>query len=385
MIRFIKRSKISGTKNTAIHLTAIFLAFLVSAVIIYVFTGNDPLSVYEKMLQGAFGSRYRFNEVVIKAIPLIITSLGIGVAFKMKFWNIGGEGQICMGAFAASLIAFGFPNLPSWLLLPLMAIAGAIGGGLWALIPAFFKVQWKTNETIVTLMLNYVAIKYITYLQFGPWKDPKAIGFPKIANFESSAILPKFLGIHIGWIIAAILIVVMYVFTKHSKLGYEVAVIGESENTARYAGMNIKKTVIIVMLISGGLCGLTGMIQASAVSNNLSIDVAGGVGYTAIITTWLAGLSAPFILLVSFLFAALIQGAAYIQTAFNIPSSMAQMLQGIILFFILGSEFFVQYRIITQKKLEQLVQIEISTEVCMAADKDIKNEIYKQDVDKEGI
>lgn len=361
MIRFIKRPGITGSKSIGIHLAAVLSAFIVSGIIIYIFTGNDPLSVYGKMLEGAFGSLYRFNEVIIKAVPLIITSLGIGVAFKMKFWNIGGEGQICMGAFGASLIAFGFPELPSLILLPLMAIGGMMGGALWGLIPALFKAQWKTNETIITLMLNYIAIKFITYLQFGPWKDPKAIGFPKIANFETSAILPKVLGIHVGWIIAGILIIIMYVFMNHSKLGYEVAVIGESENTARYAGINIKRTIIIVMLISGGLCGLTGMIQASAVSNNLSIDVAGGVGYTAIITTWLAGLSAPLILVVSLLFAALVQGASYIQTAFNIPSSMAQMLQGIILFFVLGSQFFIQYRVITQKKLERLIQDEISS------------------------
>jgi len=359
MIRFIKRAEISRTKVTAIHFASIILALLLSAVFIYIFTRQNPFSVYMSMIKGAFGSRYRFNEVVIKSVPLIITSLGIGVAFKMKFWNIGGEGQILMGAFAASFFGLRFSYLPKPLLLSVMAIAGVIGGGLFALIPALLKAELKTNETIVTLMLNYVALKFITYLQFGPWKDPKAIGFPKIANFGDTAVLPKFLGIHIGWVIAILLVIIMYIFMNHSKIGYEVSVIGESENTARYGGMNIKKTIIIAMLLSGGLCGLTGMIQASAVNNNLSMDVAGGVGYTAIITTWLAGLSAPIIVVVSFLFAALVQGAAYIQTAFNIPSSMAQMLQGIILFFVLGSEFFVQYRPITQKNLEKLIESEI--------------------------
>lgn len=354
MVRFIKRANISGTKNAAIRISAIISALIVSSLFIYISTGNNPLEVYLRMLEGSFGSGYRFNEVIVKSIPLIITSLGIAAAFKMKFWNIGGEGQICMGAFASSIIAYSFPNLSPVMLLPLMAAAGAAGGGLFALIPAFFKARWKTNETIVTLMLNYVALKFITYLQFGPWRDPKAIGFPKIANFSDNAVLPKILGIHAGWVIALILVIVMYVFMKHSKLGYEIAVIGESENTARYAGMNIKKTIITVMIISGGLCGLTGMIQASAVSSNLSIDVSGGMGYTAIITTWLSGLSAPLIALVSFLFAALLQGGAYIQTALNIPSSIAQMLQGIMLFFILGSEFFIQFRVISKKKLQQM-------------------------------
>lgn len=362
MIRVIKRARISRAKSTSIHLFSIFLALVLSAVFIYLFTKQNPLHVYGTMLKGIFGSEYRIKEIVITAVPLIITSLGIAAAFKMKFWNIGGEGQICMGAFTASFFALRFGNLPKPLLLTIMALAGIAGGALWALIPAFFKAKWRTNETIVTLMLNYIALKYITYLQYGPWKDPKAIGFPKIADFPDSAILPKFLGVHIGWIAAAILIILMYIFMNHSKLGYEIAVIGESENTARYAGMNVGKTIITAMLISGGLCGLTGMIQASAVSNTLSIDVSNGVGYTAIIIAWLSGLSAPFIAVVSLLFAALVQGANYIQTVYNIPAAMAEMLEGTILFFVLGSEFFIQYKIIGQKQLEKMIQNEIKSE-----------------------
>lgn len=338
------------------------MALLVSGLIILIFTGKNPISVYMAMLEGSFGSRYRFNEVIIKTIPLVITSLGISAAFKMKFWNIGAEGQIFMGAFGASYFALNYSYLPRPLLLIIMALAGITAGGLFALIPAFLKAEWKTNETIITLMLNYIALKFVTYLQYGPWKDPKASGFPKIPNFEKSAVLPKLFGIHIGWVIAVLLIIVMFIFMNKSKLGYEISVIGESENTARYAGINIKRTIIAAMLLSGGLCGLAGMIEASAVSNTLSVEVTGGVGYTAIITAWLAGLSAPIIGVVSFLFALLIQGAAYIQTAYDIPSSMAQMLQGIILFFVLGSEFFVQYRLITKKKLEILINNELNKE-----------------------
>lgn len=355
MIRFIKRPEVSKTESTIIRIASIVLALLLFAVFIYASTGQNPVAVYLSMVKGAFGSRYRFNEVIIKTVPLVIASLGIAIAFKMKFWNIGADGQIIMGAFAASFVALRYPNLPRPLLLIVMAAAGTIGGGLWALIPAFFKAQWKTNETIITLMLNYVALKFVTYLQYGPWKDPKAIGFPKIPNFVDAAVLPKFLGIHIGWVVAIILVIIMYILMNHSKLGYEVAVIGESEKTAQYGGINIKKTIITALLISGGLCGLTGMIQASAVSNTLSVEVSGGLGYTAIITTWLSGLSAPFIVVASFLFAALLQGGAYIQTAFNIPASMAQMLQGVILFFVLGSEFFIQYKMITQEKLEKML------------------------------
>lgn len=342
MLRIIKKSEVSGIVSTRIRIIAILLALAFSAILIFLMN-LSPLDVYVSMIKGAFGSAYRLRETVIKGIPLVITSLGIAIAFKMQFWNIGGEGQIAMGAFAASFVALKFPDLPRLLLLLLMIAAAMAGGGIWALIPAYFKAQWKTNETIITLMMNYIALKWITYLQYGPWRDPKALGFPKIPNFSPNAVLPKLWGIHIGWIIALILVVVVYVFLNRTKKGYEIAVLGESENTALYAGVNIKHTIITAIFLSGGLCGLTGMIQASAVSNTLSIEVTGGVGFTAIITTWLAGLKPLAILLVSFLFAALVQGGSYIQTAFGIPQAAASLLQGMILFFVLGSEFFIRY------------------------------------------
>jgi len=344
LYKVVKRSEITQGKSFGIRTAAIILALLTSAVFIMILNLN-PLEVYASLIKGAFGSNYRIKQTIITAIPLVITSLGIAIAFKMKFWNIGGEGQIMMGAFAASFFDLRYPDLPKPILLSLMMIAGMVAGGLWALIPAFFKAQWETNETIITLMMNYIAIKWVTYLQYGPWRDKGALGFPKIPNFSDNAILPNFLGIHIGWIFALILIIVVYIFMKHSKLGYEIAVLGESENTARYAGINVKRTIIIALLISGGLCGLAGMIQASAVSNTLNVEVSGGVGFTAIITTWLASLSAPFILLASILFAALIQGGSFIQTAFGIPAAAAMILEGMILFFVLGSEFFIKYKL----------------------------------------
>ncbi len=344
LFKIVKRSEISKEKSICIRILAVLLALITSGIFILLLDLN-PLEVYWAMVQGAFGSKYRIEQTIIKAIPLIITSLGIAVAFKMKFWNIGGEGQIIMGAFAASFFALRFPDLPRPLLLSLMIIAAVVAGGLWALIPAFFKAQFDTNETIVTLMLNYIALKWITYLQYGPWRDPAAQGFPKIPNFSENAILPDLLGVHIGWVIALALVFIMYIFMNHSKLGFEIAVLGESENTARYAGVNIKKTILLALAISGGLCGLTGMIEASAVCNTLSVEVTGGVGFTAIVTTWLGALSAPIILVVSFLFAALIQAGSFIQTAFGIPAAAAQILEGMILFFVLGSEFFVRYKL----------------------------------------
>jgi len=338
----------SKRKSVVIRLLAVIFALVIFAILIRVMDLN-PLDVYVALVKGAFGSAYRIREVIIKSTALVITSLGIAIAFKMQFWNIGGEGQIFMGAFAASYIALNYPELPKPLLLTLMIIAGMIGGGLWALIPAFFKAQWKTNETIMTLMMNYIALKWVMYLQYGPWKDPMALGFPKIANFSANAILPKVFGIHIGWIFALLLVVLVSVFFNHSKKGYEITVLGESENTALYAGIDIKKTILVAMFISGALCGLTGMIQASALNNTLSIDVSGGLGFTAIITTWLAFLKPFFILIVSILFAALLQGGSFIQTAFGIPQAAAELLQGMILFFVLASEFFIRYKLVMNR------------------------------------
>ena len=349
MLRIAKRAALTRKQSITYRILAVTAALFASGIFILVL-GHNPFAVYASMLEGAFGTLYRFKETIIKMVPLVITSLGIAVAFKMKFWNIGAEGQIFMGGFAASYFALNYPGIPMPLMLLVMAAAGALAGGIWALIPAFFKAQFGTNETLFTLMMNYIALKWITYLQYGPWKDPKVKGFPLIAKFNENAFLPKFLGIHIGWVIMLILVAVMYIFMKRTKMGYEIAVVGESENTARYAGMNIKRIIISAMLISGGLCGLSGMIQAAGVNHTLGIELTSGIGFTAIITTWLGQLSAPVILGVSFLFSILIQGGSFIQTAFQIPATVAQLIQGIILFFVLGTEFFIQYRLVPKAK-----------------------------------
>ncbi len=264
-----------------------------------------------------------------------------------------------MGALAASYIALNAGDLPKIAMLPLMAFAAMVAGGFWAFIPAFFKAKLGVNETIFTLMLNYIAIKFVTYLQYGPWKSPESQGFPKVATFTSNAILPKLFGIHIGWLIALILVALIYVFINHTKKGFEVTVVGESKETARYAGMNISTIVIFAMFLSGGLCGLTGMIQASAVEKTLSASLSGGYGFTAIITAWLARLNAIAVLFVCIAFAILLQGGAYIQISMQIPAAVADMMQGIILFFVLGSEFFLQYKVHIIRNLGQKREVAI--------------------------
>ena len=349
MFKIVKKPELPTLSALMLRLLAVLVALL-CAMLILALIGYNPWEIYAKIVEGALGSSYRWQGTINKAIPLIILSLGIAVAFRMKFWNIGAEGQFYMGAFAASCVAFSLPDLPMIMMLPLMFLAGMLGGAAWALIPGWLKSRYGTSETLVTLMMNYVALYWIAYLKYGPWKDPLAGGFPQFPRFVEAAILPKILGIHLGWIIALVLVILIYILLNKSKFGFESAVLGESESTARYAGINVTKIVILSAMISGGLCGVAGMIQASGVEQSISDQLSGGLGYTAIITTWLARLSPPAIVMVSFFFAILLQGGSFLQSSMQIPASLAAVIQGIILFFVLASEFFIEYKVILRPR-----------------------------------
>lgn len=349
-VKLTKRPELSKKREYSYRALAILLSLVCSGLVLMLFSLN-PIQVFGAIIEGALGTSVRIEQTIAKAVPLIITSLGILVAFKMKFWNIGGNGQIVMGALAASWVALNFPDLSKPVLLIFMAVASIIFGGLWALIPAAFKAKMGTNETIFTLMMNYIAIKFVTYLQYGPWRDPNSAGFPRIPSFSENAILPDVGGNHVGWIIALVCVAGIYFFMNHTKKGYEIAVVGESIETARYAGMNIPSIIMISMFISGGLCGLVGMIQASAIEKTLVFGISANYGFTAIITTWLARLNAIAVLFVCIAFAILVQGAAFIQLSMGVPAAVASIVQGVILFFVLGSEFFLQYKVALNKEL----------------------------------
>ncbi|RRD93491.1 ABC transporter permease [Clostridiales bacterium COT073_COT-073] len=349
MLRLVKRGHVSKRERILIYFLSV-LAALVTSGLFVLLMGHSPWQVFQSMILGAFGSRLRFQDTMIIAVPLIITSVGIMIAFKMKFWNIGGEGQILIGALFASYFALNFSDWPRPVLLLVMLLAGFAGGALVALIPAVLKVKLQTNETIVTLMLNYIAFHLVTYLQYGPWRDPNSKGFPKIANFSANALLPKVFGLHMGWIIMLILVVAITILLRYTKIGYKIAVVGESKDTARYAGMNLNRIIISSVAVSGGICGMVGMIEAAGVNYTLTPSLTGGYGFLAIITTWLSGLNPVAIIPVSVLFAALTKGGNFIQTAFQIPQSAASVIQSIILFFVIGAEFFIQYRIVGKEK-----------------------------------
>ncbi len=349
MIRIVKTKEKSKKQQMLLRLAAFVLALCAGGLFLLVL-GNNPFAIYGTILSGAFRSEMAIQATIKIMIPLLIASLGVMLAFKMKFWNIGGEGQLIMGGVFASYFALFHADWPGFILFPVMFIAGIIGGGIWALIPAFFKVKFGTNETLFTLMLNYIALYLVSWLQEGSWRDPAANGFPKIASFDKSAVLPKLFGVQIGWVIALILVAILFVYLRYTKQGYEISVVGESRATATYAGMNVQKIILRTMFLSGAVAGIAGMVQVTGSDRTLTTGVAGGVGFTAIIVAWLAQLNPVSSLIIAFLFSVLEKGSSVVQSQFGLSTDCADVLQGIILFFVLGCEFFIRYKFVRDKK-----------------------------------
>ena len=353
LIRLAKRDGMARGKVWAIRASSFVVAILLGA-LIFLVLGKNPFAAYSTILSGSLGKASAIRQTAKIAIPLLGTALAIAPCFKMRFWNIGAEGQITAGAVGASYFAlFWYDKLPGPVLILVMAVAGAVCGGIWALIPALFKAKWGTNETLFTLMMNYIIIGVVKWLQGGPWEGRP--GSQIIPMFDSSAVLPKVLGVHCGWIIVLALTVLMFIYMKYTKHGYEIAVIGESENTARYAGMNVGRIVVRTVFISGAVSGLVGFIVASGANNTLYDGVAAGVGFTAITVAWLAQLN-PFAMVgISALLAVLEKGADTLHTRMDVPASISDIITGIFLFCMLGCEFFINYKIIFRGHKEKEV------------------------------
>lgn len=344
MFRITKREELSKVNSLLFRLFGLLAGIFLSGIFIALL-GHPVISTFSKLISGAFGTINSLRNTLTFAIPFAITALGLSIAFRMKFWNIGGEGQILIGATAAMFVSMQMPkSTPGWLLVLLMFIAGFIGGAVWAIIPGIFRIQMKTNETLFTLMMNYIAICFVKYLYYEVWKDPAGKGFAGIEKIQEQAHLPSLFGISAGIILPLVLMFIIHILIKRTKLGFEIRVVGESEPTAHYAGINVKKVVLIGILLSGGIVGLAGATKLTGSVFALSENLAGGAGFTAIVIAWLANLSAPFILIVSFLIGALEQGAQAIQFE-GVPSAVADIIQGLILMSVLGSEFFLRYKV----------------------------------------
>lgn len=308
----------------------------------------QPWETLWLLFKGAFGDRYGWEDTFIKAIPLMLTGLAVLLAFKMEWWNIGAEGQLFMGAVGASGVAlFLAGDLPAIILIPLMIVAGFITGGLWASIAGLLNAYLGVNEIISTLMLNYVAIAGTDYLLYGPWADPDARGFPLTAVFTDAAWLPSWPGtrVHLGLGIAVVAAGLIYIVIGRTRWGHEIEVIGLSKTAARYAGISIKRNIVLVAFASGGLAGLAGMAEVAGVIHKLEHGLSPGYGFTAIIIAWLARLNPWAVLPVAILFSGLLVGGDYIQFTAGVPASINLVLQGAMLFFVIIGEAMQTYRI----------------------------------------
>jgi general nucleoside transport system permease protein len=331
------------------------VAALVAGGLIMLAAGENPFTVYRAMARGSFGNSYNLSETFVKMIPLLLTGLGVAVAFRMRLWNIGAEGQFYFGAIFATFVAlYMLPDAPSIVVIPVMVLAGMLGGGLWGGIPGVLRGLWGVNETITTLMLNYVAILFSEWLVHGPWKNPMGFGFPGTKTFPDPAWLPTWgttrvhLGLAFGLVAAAILFVVL----RQTRWGYEISIAGESERVARYAGMATSRNIIIVLIVSGALAGLAGMAEVSGIGHQLQRNLSPGYGYTAIIVAWLGRLNPVGIVIVAFLLAGLLVGGDQLQISLGLPAAIAPMLQGTILFFLLGADILSRYRLVRTSPAE---------------------------------
>ncbi|MBE6996637.1 MAG: ABC transporter permease [Ruminococcaceae bacterium] len=342
-----KRATIPWYFAWAIRLGAVVLAMIVCALVTTLLTGQNPLGVYATIIEGSFGTVRKFWVLLQEMAILLCVSLAVTPAFKMRFWNIGGEGQVLIGGLATAACMFYFGGkMPNALLLLVMVIASIVAGALWALIPAIFKARWNTNETLFTLMMNYVAIQLVSFF-CNIW-DRKGSGVVGIINPNTRAgWFPEIGGQEylLNILIVAVLTVAVYVYLRWSKQGYELSVVGESERTARYVGIKVEKVILRTLLISGALCGVAGLLLVGGTDHTISTTTAGGRGFTAVMVSWLAKFNPIFMVLTSFLLAFLSRGSSQIAQNFGLNHAFGDILTGIILFFIIGSEFFINYRI----------------------------------------
>lgn len=345
-IRVVKRDKASKLLQIVTPFIAILLSFAFVGIFL-ILNGLNPILVFKDMFVESLGSFYGFSETLVKTTPLILCGLGVALAFRMELWNIGAEGQLYMGAFGASLIALFFNINNHFLMILLMFLSAVVFSGLWGLIAGFLKAKWNVNEIIVTLLMNYIAILWVDYLVYGPWKDPGGFNFPLTKQFSDVARLSYYFNtrLHTGFFIAIVLVFLFYILIEKTVWGYEIRVIGNNPNAAKYAGINYEKNVILVMFISGALAGIAGFSEVAGVTYRLQHSISPGYGYTAIIVAWLAKRSALGVLLVSFVMGVLFVGNDALQISYQLPIAFVNAFQGLILFFVISSEFFVNYKI----------------------------------------
>ncbi len=348
MIRVERRLETPRHIQLLIPFVSIAASLIFVGILLMVF-GINPIEAYETMIRRAFGTKFGLTELFVKTAPIILTGLAVTIPLRAGLWNIGAEGQLYMGAFAASVVALYF-SVPSllFLVLPLMALIALFGGMLWASIPAILKAKFNLNEIISTLLLNYVAIYWVEYLVYGPMRGKEVYNFPYSDLFNDYAILPRFFGtrFHIGVIIAFFIAIIIYILLTKTSYGFAVKVVGANPKAAEYAGINRKGVIISAMLIGGAIAGFAGMMEVSGLHLRLRSAVSPGYGYTGIPVALLAKGNPLAVIVAAFLFGLLYVGGSAMQTTYGIPVAIVDVFQALVVLFIIGGDFFTKYRIV---------------------------------------
>ncbi|MBQ4599960.1 MAG: ABC transporter permease [Clostridia bacterium] len=365
LFHIIKRDGLVWWKSWLIRIAAVAAALLFSGVISYAITGENPMDIYLTMIDGAVGSTHRVWNLLQAMAMLLCVSLAVTPAFKMRFWNIGAEGQALIGGFAAAACMLKLTGvIPDALMIPTMLLLSIVAGAIWGVIPAFFKANWGTNETLFTLMMNYIAMQIVSYF-VSIWAVPRGSGQIGMINGSSNiGWLPRLFGQKylVSILVVLLLTVLVYIYLKYSKHGYEISVVGESENTARYIGINVKKVIIRTMLISGALCGVAGFLLVAGSDHSITSDTIGGRGFTAIMVSWLAKFNPLTMILTSFILVFMEKGAGEVATDLGLNHAFSDIITGIIIFFIIGSEFFIHYQIKFREKEKASIDQDDKTE-----------------------
>lgn len=353
LVHIAKRDDMVMWKRWMVRLIAILLSLVVCGAFIVAIVHMNPLQIYSGIINGAIGTNRRFWVTIRDALTLLLVAVAVTPAFKMRFWNIGAEGQILVGCLAsAALMIYAGNSLPPVILLIVMFVCSFLAGMVWGLIPAIFKSIWNTNETLFTLMMNYIAMQFVTYcIVF--WENPPGSNTVGIINGPTKAgWLPPLFGLDYGWNLLIVLGITlfMYIYLKRSKQGFEIAVVGESEDTARYVGIDVRKVILRTVGLSGGIAGIAGFLLVSGSSHTISTSTAGGRGFTAIIVSWLAKFNVWVMAVIAFLLVFMQQGAIQIATQYKLNENASDVVTGIILFFVIGCEFFINYKLEFRKK-----------------------------------
>ena len=352
----VKRDALPWYQSVGIRAVAIILALIVCGIVTTLTTGINPVEVYQSVFAGAFGTARKTWITLQNMSVLLLIALALTPAFKMKFWNIGGEGQVLIGGLAAAacMICQG-EKVPSAVVIVCMVVSSVAAGAIWGFIPAFFKAKWNTNETLSTLMMNYIATQLVAFFTI-LWEVPKGSGKIGIINQNSNAgWLPQLFGSKylLSIFVAVIVTVFMYIYLNYSKQGYAISVVGESENTAKYVGIKVEKVIIRTVVLSGALCGLVGLLLVGSINHTITTTIAGGQGFTAVLVSWMSKFNPLTMVFATFLIIFMDRGASEISTAFGLNHAYSDILTGIILFFIIGCEFFITYRLQFRKKAEK--------------------------------